>query len=256
MEGIPITQLCFNIYQKYGPWIITNKGDQDCRELADRHYSRQKIGSKQFTRPGRNLVLRTVDAKAIWVSWSGIRDDGLEAYECTIFRNESRHLSSELIKWAIFATVCEWGGNIPPDGFITYVNELKVNSEIPGYCFKRAGWTKIGKSKRRGLSLFQISMKKNFMAMHKLKAVKELKVAQDTIRLALESGEWMEAHWFHQEAIRLQYYVSHVDDAMRRLGIGQLHEPTMDEWELQEIISPFEWYEGEGQDDYTEFMFL
>lgn len=185
-------------------------------------------------------MLRTVDAKALWVTWSGIRDDGLEAYECSIFRNESDHLSSELIKWAIFATVCEWSGDIPRDGFITYVNEQKVNSEIPGYCFKRAGWKKIGNSKRRRLALFQISMEKNFLAMQKLNTVKELKDSQEAIQIALESGEWTDAHWFHQEAIRLQNYFSHVDETMRRLGIGQLHDPTIEEWELQDIISPFE----------------
>ena len=250
-----MTQLCLNLYQKYGPWIITNKGDQDCRELADRHYSRQKVGSKQWTRPGRNLVLRTVDAKAVWVTWSGIRDDGLEAFECTIFRNESEHLSSELIKWAIFATVCEWGGEIPRDGFITYVNQQKVNSEIPGYCFKRAGWKRTGQSKRRKLALFQTTMEKNFMGMQKLSAVKDLKLAQEQIQLALESGEWMDAHWFQQEAVRLQDYVSHVDDAMQRFGLGQLNDPTMDEWELQNMISPFEWYEGSEDIEKAEFIY-
>ncbi|GGG18223.1 hypothetical protein [Paenibacillus abyssi] len=239
-----MTQLCFNLYPKYGPWIITNKGDQDCRELADRHYSRQTIGAKQFTRPGRNLVLRTTDAKAVWVTWSGIRDDGMQAYECTIFRNESTHLSSELIRWAIFATICEWGGSIPADGFITYVDDRKVNNELPGYCFIRAGWKKTGRSKSRGLSLFKISMEKNFLAMQKLNAVKELKLAQSSMQLALESGEWIDSHWFHQEAIRLQGYVSHVDEAMKNFGLGQLHDPTIDEWELQEIISPYEWFDG------------
>lgn len=91
--------------------------------------------------------------------------------------------------------------------------------------------------------------------MQKLAAVNELKQAQGAIQMALESGEWTEAHWFHQEAVRLQNYVSYVDEAMRRVGLGQLHDPTMDEWELQDIISPYEWFKGSGNDEYVEFMY-
>lgn len=133
-----------------GRWINTNKGDQECRALADRHYSRQKVGSRQFCRPGRNLVLKTENADAVWVTWSGIRDDGIEAWGCTIFRNESPHLSSELIREAIDITIREWG-TPPPDGIITYVDSSKVRSANPGFCFLMAGWAKTGHSKRRKL---------------------------------------------------------------------------------------------------------
>lgn len=131
-------------------WIITNKGDQECRVLADRHYSRQKIGARQFTRPGRNLVLRTEIADAVWVTWSGIRDDGIDAWECTIFRNESAYLSSDLIREAVEITIREWG-QPPTDGIITYVDQTKVRSVNPGFCFLKAGWRKSGRSKRRNL---------------------------------------------------------------------------------------------------------
>lgn len=131
-------------------WIITNKGDQECRALADRHYSRQTIGSPQFCRPGHNLVLKTENADAVWVSWSGIRDDGVDAWECTLFRNESPYLSSDLIREAIDITIHEWGAP-PPDGIITYVDSSKVRSANPGFCFLMAGWTKAGRSKRRKL---------------------------------------------------------------------------------------------------------
>lgn len=139
---------------QYGPWMVTNQGDQACRQLADRHYSRQTIGAPQFCRPGRKLVLRTAQGDAVWVTWSGIRDDGLDAWECTIFRNESGHRSSDMIMWAEWATKQEWG-NYPKDGIITYVDAAKVKSTNPGYCFKQAGWKTIGKSKKRGLILLQ-----------------------------------------------------------------------------------------------------
>lgn len=141
---------------EYGPWIVTNKGDQTCRILADRHYSRQTVGHPMFTRPGRNLVLRTARGDAVWVTWQGIRDDGLRAWECTIFRNESQHLSSDMIRDAAKATISEWG-EPPPDGIITYVDQSKVRSSNPGFCFFAAGWKKIGYSKKRGLLLLQFN---------------------------------------------------------------------------------------------------
>ncbi|AQT85673.1 hypothetical protein ERICIV_00871 [Paenibacillus larvae subsp. larvae] len=139
----------------YGPWILTHKGDSSCRLLADRHYSRQTIGHPMFTRPGRNLVLRTALGNAVWVTWSGIRDDGLDAWECAVFRNESNYLSSFLIKLAVDATIGEWG-TPPVDGIITYVDPKKINSVNPGCCFKKAGWQRIGKSSKRGLILLQV----------------------------------------------------------------------------------------------------
>lgn len=138
-------------------WVVTNKGDQDCRLLADRHYSRQKVGSRQFCRPGRNLVLRTAAGDAVWVTWSGIRDDSLDAWECTIFRNESDYRSSDLIREAVEITLREWGG-APPDGIITYVDQSKVRSSNPGFCFLKAGWEKFGRSKRRNLLRLQFKI--------------------------------------------------------------------------------------------------
>jgi hypothetical protein len=149
-----MNQLMLHIPQ-YGEWMVTHKGDRSCRLLADRHYSRQTIGHPMFTRPGRNLVLRTAGGDAVWVTWYGIRDDGLDAYECTIFRNESKYRSSDLIRWAVEATEAEWGAS-PKDGMITYVAADKVRSTNAGYCFKAAGWKRIGASKKRGLILLQL----------------------------------------------------------------------------------------------------
>lgn len=144
---------------QYGPWICVPKGDRSCRLLADHHYSRQKIGSPQFTRPGRNLVLRSALGDAVWVTWSGIRDDGLQAWECTIFRNEApdRYLSSDMIRSAVQATYAEWG-EPPPDGIITYVDSSKVRSSNPGFCFLMAGFKRIGMSKKRKLDLLQLAL--------------------------------------------------------------------------------------------------
>lgn len=50
-------------------WLITDKGDQDVRLLADEHYTRQTPGALSFTRNGQNLVFVTPDLLAGWVTF-------------------------------------------------------------------------------------------------------------------------------------------------------------------------------------------
>lgn len=140
----------------YEPWIRTHAMDQSGMLLADRHYSRQSIGNPKWNRPGNNLVLRTAMGDAVWTTWNGIRDDGLEAWECTIFRNEApeKYLSSDMIRAAVQVTITEWG-ELPRDGIITYVAANKVRSTNSGCCFKKAGFKHIGESKVNKLLLFQ-----------------------------------------------------------------------------------------------------
>lgn len=67
--------------------------------------------------------------------------NGLDGWTCTIFRNESRVLSSELILDAeTFIDDCG------PSGLITYVWDGRVKSINPGACFKLAGWKRTGRS--------------------------------------------------------------------------------------------------------------
>ncbi|MCM3456574.1 hypothetical protein M3685_21985 [Heyndrickxia oleronia] len=132
-------------------WVEVNKSDSRAVALADRHYTRQKPGTKQFCRPGNNIVLLSKDEKALWVTWRGIRDDGLDAWECTLFRNEGEYLSSHLIVLALGITVFKWG-KPPKDGVITYVGK-----HLKGGTFHAAGFRKIGESKKRKLPLLQLS---------------------------------------------------------------------------------------------------
>lgn len=131
-------------------WLITDKGDQDARLLADRHYSRRTPGSPQFCRNGQNLVFITDAADAAWVTFrptpgKAVRQDGLDAWECSLFRNEGPHLSSSLIREAVPLTWSLWGP-APAGGIITYVRPECVASGLPGYCFRRAGWRHVGSS--------------------------------------------------------------------------------------------------------------
>ena len=131
-------------------WEITDKGDQDCRRLADAHYSRQTPGARSFTRNGQNLVFVTPDLRAVWVTFrptpgKATRPDKLDAWECALFRNTGPLLSSDLIAEAHQLSVALWG-TPPPDGFITFVKPECVRSPNPGYCYKMAGWRKRGQS--------------------------------------------------------------------------------------------------------------
>ncbi|WP_082067241.1 hypothetical protein [Paenibacillus terrae] len=132
---------------EFGPWIKTGKTDIDCLALADRHYSRVTVGASQFTRPGLNLVLRTQMGDAAWVSWySKKRDDHFkDVIECTFFRNESAYLSSDLVKWAIYASIHKWG--IPKESFITFVKDEAVRSGNPDANYLLAGFKKVGTTK-------------------------------------------------------------------------------------------------------------
>lgn len=151
-------------------WVETDKGDPRCRELADRHYTRVSVGHPMWTRPGWNMVLLAEQKngrRAAFCWWrpkweSGLagteRKDGLRCIECSLFRNETRFRSSELIVDAI-ACLLTWqhAGDVRwPDGIITGVNSEKTKGgraadSAPGKCFIEAGFEPFahpGKGKR------------------------------------------------------------------------------------------------------------
>jgi hypothetical protein len=129
-------------------WIESHKGHRRLIEFADRHYTRQTPGSNQACRPGHNLVLLLSDGSAGWVVWRPNpevgRKDELEAWECTIFRNEGSRLSSDLILEAVALVHVRWGWP-PRDGLITAVGIQETAARRsararPGQCFRAAGW--------------------------------------------------------------------------------------------------------------------
>lgn len=123
-------------------WLRVTKFDARAAALADRHYSRRTHGSEQFMPPGRTIVLVTRTADAVWgTHWPKpeLAMDGLDAWRCSIFRNESEFLSSDLILEAMEATAAEWSSR-PRDGWLTFVRVDRVRSVNPGACFKAAGW--------------------------------------------------------------------------------------------------------------------
>src|SRR4051812_30887641 len=106
-------------------WRLSHRYDKGSVALADRHYSRQKVGSDQFVAPGSPIVLIGENKSALWVTlkqkfqkhqWPG-------AWVCTHFRNEGEHLSSDLIIEAVAITRAYWGVN--PKGLITFIDPEK-----------------------------------------------------------------------------------------------------------------------------------
>ena len=131
--------------------VRTSPFDPECAALADRHYSRQTHGSPQFAGNGQKVILRDGEARELFVwLWQTYRLDGQAGYNAAMFRNEGSRLSSDVILEAERCVVAAWG----PNRAFTYVDPIKVRSPNPGYCFKVAGWIRVGES-RAGAHLLE-----------------------------------------------------------------------------------------------------
>ena len=136
-------------------WLISNDMSPIAQQIADRHYSRRHPGSKKgFVGPGEKLVLLGADGTSLFI-WlrakPEYRGDKIDGINCTMFRNEGKELSSKLILEAERLARERWP-NIPY--LFTYVNQSKVKSKRPGWCFIKAGWQEVGKNKSGKLLLF------------------------------------------------------------------------------------------------------
>lgn len=144
-------------------WWLTKDGDRDCIELYERHYScyRYADGRKrtQFIGPGEWIALRTESGDAMFV-WRRFIDDCIDertgerqqGINCSVFRNESVHKSSELVRQADAISDFCW----PSRRHYTYVRAEAVRSTNPGYCFIVAGWQRCGRTKS-GLMILERS---------------------------------------------------------------------------------------------------
>lgn len=138
--------------------IRTTHFDQECRILADRHYTRRKgsVGKPQFCYSGRKIVLRNAEGSILWVwMWpqADKRMDGREGYNCAIFRNESSRASSDVILESERIAVERWGPNVA----YTFIDARKLGTKKchgAEYCpfpvgrtYLRAGWRHTGFTK-------------------------------------------------------------------------------------------------------------
>lgn len=128
-------------------WLAVKDGDARARAIFNRHYSRRRYADgrrpKLFVGPGEKVVLLTPECDALFVWRKFINQDRQAGVNCAIFRNEGARKSSELILAAERIAAARW----PGVRLYTYVNETKVRSGNPGYCFLMAGWRKCGRTK-------------------------------------------------------------------------------------------------------------
>lgn len=141
-------------------WTLSHRADPVAVRLADRHYSRQKIGTPQFVPPGRCAVFVTPTHDAVWVtSWpyaEYVKHAWAGAWVCSLFRNESVVRSSVLIEAAVAATRWVWGA-APPLGMVTFIDREKtLPKEVPGWCYRRAKFKHVGET-RGGLVVLQLT---------------------------------------------------------------------------------------------------
>lgn len=141
-------------------WRLSHRFDRRALPLADRHYNRQNVGSPQFVPPGSPVVLLTENADALWVSLKQKQEfmdhDWPGAWMNTLFRNESKILSSLLIRDAVAATLGIWGSP-PPQGFVTFIDTTKVrHKRDPGRCYLKAGFKAVGYTKTNRLLVLQL----------------------------------------------------------------------------------------------------
>lgn len=132
-------------------WVQSYRADPEVVPLADRHYNRQTPGAPQFAPPGRCLVLKTPELDAFWItSWpfaEFVRHAWAGAWVCSAFRNESAHLSSDLIREAVAITRARWP-EVPTLDMVTFVDTTKTRRKRdPGRCYLRAGFRRCGETK-------------------------------------------------------------------------------------------------------------
>ena len=141
-----------------GSWQSVARCDVRARELADRHYSRQTVGARDFMASGRTFVLLSLCGRAVWGAIENMDPAGAPRWRCSIFRNEGSPVrSSDLIREATALTFERWLRSyraLPPVPLTTEIDPAAVRKKRdPGRCFLRAGWWEIGR--RRGLIILQ-----------------------------------------------------------------------------------------------------
>jgi len=128
-------------------WIVGQDGEPELRAIYERHYScyHYKDGRRpaKFVGPGEQIVLTLPDRRALFVWRKFIDASGQRGINCSIFRNESNILSSDLIREADAVADFCW----PGERHYTYVRGSAVKSRNPGWCFICAGWKRCGYTK-------------------------------------------------------------------------------------------------------------
>lgn len=150
------------LFPELGYWLPVNDGDARAYAIMRRHYTFQayRDGRRQnranrnrhlFVGPGEKIVLLGADEKALFVWRKFIDKSGQAGVNCVVFRNESGRRASDLIREAEQIAWTRW----PGERLYTYVDPRKLSGDVPGYCFRRAGWRRCGISQTAKLLIFE-----------------------------------------------------------------------------------------------------
>lgn len=164
-------------------WQRIDHTDPRALAMADMHYSRKSPGTPEFVCAGEKIVLMHFlpngTPAALWASHRPApsarltrpRFDGLDVWDCSLFRVEHRTVhASELIQEAVAITRRIWEP-LPVDGFYTTINPRKVapikrrGQLMWGYCYLKAGW-EIQEERTKARDLIIL-----ILPYHKLEAV-------------------------------------------------------------------------------------
>lgn len=147
-------------------WRLSHRADPLACTLADRHYSRQKVGSPQFMPPGSCVVFtaETESGRAVWGTSAPfaeyVRHAWAGAWMCSIFRNEGAGRASDLIRQAVAATRAFYG-EPPAHGMLTFIDRKKIAPTMTrgvktwGRTYRLAGFRQVEDTKG-GLAAFQL----------------------------------------------------------------------------------------------------
>lgn len=134
-------------------WFLSRDGDDSARLIFDRHYSRYHYADgrkpKLFVGPGEKIVLVSANYDALFVWRKFIDASGQQGVNCMVFRNESKFLSSVLIREADEVAWGRW----PSERLYTYVKTGDGRGD--GCCFKKAGYRKCGRTKVNRLIILE-----------------------------------------------------------------------------------------------------
>ncbi len=137
-------------------WVHARDGDPTGFALYRRHYSSAKNKrpkQRQFVGPGESMVLLGWFCSALFV-WrkERFRLDKQTGINCAVFRNESCHRSSDMIREAMDLAWQKW----PGERLFTMIDASKIRSTNPGCCFKKAGWKRCSET-AKGLLILEFT---------------------------------------------------------------------------------------------------
>ena len=141
------------------PWrLLRGTLNPVAARLANRRYNRQKVGAPQFVPPGACLVLQTADTSAVWAtSWpfaDYVRHAWAGAWVNSLFRNEGTLpvLGPDPVGGGSYPR--QMAGRSRPWHGLLCRPEKTTPKEVPGWCYRRAGWWHVGFTEG-GLYAFQ-----------------------------------------------------------------------------------------------------